>query len=256
MKNNKRIRPIALLPLLISIGINASITACSTQNTATTQTSESREAPKGGNTPARALLRVRGQSNSDPLTLLTSEQVRQELNLTDDQVSKLKQVNTDLRASMDKLTSGVDPAKLSDADKKQKQQEVDLVNQNVRQQLTSILKPEQITRSKQIFLQLYGYGVLTQQDFKSDLKLTSEQDSKMQQLGKELFAKVQQNWDIPKGSQEEQNKILANNTEKVEQLVEDSNKQAVQLLTPEQQTSLDKLKGKEFKLDTSKLKRA
>lgn len=255
MNTNKHINRIALLPLVIICGISISLSACSTPNTATNQTSDSQVAGKSGNTPAKALLKIPGQANSDPLTLLSSEQIKQELKLTDDQVNKLKQVNIDLRAQMDKLTSGVDPTKLSDAEKKQKQQEVDRVNQNVRQQLTTILKPEQITRSKQIFLQLYGFGVLTQQDYKSDLKLTADQESKMQNLGKELFVKVQQDWDIPKGSQEEQNKILANNTEKVEKLVEDSNKQAVQMLTPEQQTTLDKLKGKEFKLDTSKLKR-
>jgi Spy/CpxP family protein refolding chaperone len=255
MNQNQRISAVALVPLLIFFGISVSLFACSNNNSATPQATESPVAKKGGNTPAKALLKVAGQANSDPLSLLQSEQIKQELNLTDDQVSKLKQVNTDLRAEMDKLTSGVDPTKLSDSEKKQKQEEIDRVNKDVRQKLASILKPEQTSRVKQIFLQVYGFGVLTQQDFKSDLKLTADQDKKMQDLGKELLAKVQQNWDTPKGSQEEQNKILSINTEKVEKLVEESNKEAVKLLTPEQQKTLDQFKGKEFKLDTSKLKR-
>ncbi|NJO63261.1 MAG: hypothetical protein HC836_35090 [Richelia sp. RM2_1_2] len=76
----------------------------------------------------------------------------------------------------------------------------------------------------------------------------------MQELNKEMFVNVYKSWKNPIGTQEEQNKILVENALEAERIVVDTNNKATALLTPEQEKTLETLKGKEFKLDTSKLK--
>ncbi|NJN08153.1 MAG: hypothetical protein HC815_09200 [Richelia sp. RM1_1_1] len=256
MTRKKQINLIVLASLLIGFGISISLSACNQGNPNTQPTPEQTQPPQADNEqkepPVASLLKVPGISNSDPLSLLSkSEQVKQELNLTDEQISQLQQLQKDMLADIEKIKSEPRP---KESDKQNGKKEINDKRLDVQKRVEEILKPEQIERSKQIFLQLYGYGPLTHELFKSDLKLTAEQESKLQELNKEMFVNVYKSWKNPIGTQEEQNKILVENALEAERIVVDTNNKATALLTPEQEKTLETLKGKEFKLDTSKLK--
>lgn len=258
MTRKKIIKPLTVFSLFMCFGMSISLSACNTNQssypTPTSTEASATQSPQSENPTEQrvdaTILKVPGVSNSDPLKLLQSSQLKEELKLTDEQISQLKQLQKDLLADIEKIKS--EP--LPKANEKPNNQGIEQQRINIQERVESILKPEQITRAKEIFLQLYGYGPFTYQFFTSDLKLTPEQDEKFNDLARQSIFNIHKGWKQLTGSQEEKNKTLIQNVQIVEQIVIDTNKQAVALLTPEQQKTLEKLKGKEFKLDINKLK--
>jgi hypothetical protein len=208
-----------------------------------------------GNTPITVGLENSDRPNTDPLAILQSDQMKKELGLTDDQVSQLKTVQTELQATMKEKTSGVDFKELAKDDAKLKAFYADLDKdiQASREKVNGILKPEQVKRVREISLQLYGFGVLTLADVSQDLKITPEQQTKMDTLRKDLVTKMKAAWEVPSGSAQEQQQVIANNRKKMDQILEENNQQALAVLTDEQKKTLETLKGEKFDLDLSAL---
>ncbi|NJO63260.1 MAG: hypothetical protein HC836_35085 [Richelia sp. RM2_1_2] len=117
MTRKKQINLIVLASLLIGFGISISLSACNQGNPNTQPTPEQTQPPQADNEqkepPVASLLKVPGISNSDPLSLLSkSEQVKQELNLTDEQISQLQQLQKDMLADIEKSNLNHVPKKV------------------------------------------------------------------------------------------------------------------------------------------------
>ncbi len=254
------------LTLLISFSTSISLFSCSNStpssntspNATASLTSSSQSNSANGNDPYTALLQGNNRQGTDPLELLQTPQIKQELSLTDSQSAQIKQIDQDFRTQLHQKASGVKLEGLSDQEKEAKlkevKQEFDQLSQETRRKVGSVLKPEQATRLKQIFLQIYGWGVLTKDDFSSDLSLTTDQQQKLNDLSSEMYKKIKTNWEAPNSKDPQQrNKVLAGDRQRIEQIIKDSNQQAVALLKPEQQKTLETLKGKKFELDPKQL---
>jgi Spy/CpxP family protein refolding chaperone len=210
---------------------------------------------EGGDTPLTALLGNSDRESTDPLELLENSQIKKELNITDEQSAKIKELDTQFRAKLKEKVADVkiEELKGDDAKIKAKYTEIDKESQAFRTKVGEVLKPDQVTRLKQIFLQIYGFGPLTSNDYSEELKLTDEQTGKIKTIQEDLFTNMKASWTTPTGSEDEKNKTIANNRKQMEQILKDSNDQTLAVLTDEQKKALETLKGKEFKLDPTTL---
>ena len=195
------------------------------------------------------------RAGASPLELMQNAQVKKELNITEDQSKKIKKINDTLQQNMTKITANVNWAALKDDKKKQDELEEKIKKQiqPARDEVIKVLKPEQIKRFKEISLQIYGFGVLSYDQFTKELGLTSEQETKLNKLRQETFQKVRANLEAPKdNSPASLNKAKETNKKRVEQFFKESNQQAMNVLKPEQKSKLETLKGKKFDFDSSK----
>jgi Spy/CpxP family protein refolding chaperone len=227
-------------------------TATTTETPTTTETSAEDE---GGSTPLTALLGNSERESTDPLELLENSQIKKELNITDEQSAEIKKLDEEFRAKLKEKVAGVkiEELKGDDAKIKAKYTEIDKESQSFREKIGKVLKPEQITRMKQIYLQIYGFGPLTSSDYSAELKLTDEQNSKIKTIQEDLFTNMKASWTTPTGSDDEKKQTIANNRKQMEQILKQSNDDTLAVLTDEQKKTLETLKGTEFKLDPTTL---
>jgi Spy/CpxP family protein refolding chaperone len=207
--------------------------------------------------PVTSLLPGNDRTASDPLSLIQNSQIKKELNLTDEQSTKIKLIEQEFRAAIKDRVSGVTlkglDEKQQEAKIKEISDDIDKQVQETRKKVGEVLNPEQETRWKQIALQIYGWGVLTKDDYSSDLKLTAKQQENMNQVRDQMITKMRANWQNPDNSQEPREKVIASNRQRLEQIIKNTNQEALDILTPEQKKNLETLKGKEFKLDPKSL---
>jgi Spy/CpxP family protein refolding chaperone len=245
----------AVLPLLLIVSSVGVLSSCSGQQTA--QESPSVSPPVTGVAktevnPLNAGLEGTDRPGTDPLSLMQNPQVKQELSLTDDQVAQIKTIEQDFRASIKQEFSGIDWKSL---DAKTRDQKFTEVSNKTKQEIEStrgkvgkVFKPEQLQRFKEITLQIYGFGALSYDQFADDLKLSADQKKQLSDIRDQLGKKVRANLTVPNANdQDSVKKAISDNRKRTEQIFQASNQQAVAVLTPEQQKSLEKLRGKEFK---------
>jgi Spy/CpxP family protein refolding chaperone len=121
-----------------------------------------------------------------PLALLRSKSVQSDLNMTEEQVSKLKDVAGSMREKMQE--------KFKDIPRDQFREKIGEVmaevNKETYKEIGTVLKPEQVKRLKQIEVQAAGARAFTMPDVQSALKLTADQKDKIkdveQAAGKEM----------------------------------------------------------------------
>jgi Spy/CpxP family protein refolding chaperone len=272
MTRHNRVSSLTLASLLIAVGSVALLSSCNNQQTSETKTSEQPSAQTQpttaaqstqdtGDTPLTAVLPQSDRPASDPLQLLQTEPIKKELSLTAEQTTKLKQIDQEFRSDVSKIAEGVQWKELTPEQQEQKlkelTQKMDKETQETRQKVGQVLSPAQSTRAKQIFLQTYGWGVLTQNDFSSELKITTDQQKQLDELRDQLLQKMKTNWEVPDTNDPKQREqIIARNRKRLDQIIKESNEQALTVLTPEQKKNLETLKGKKFQLDPSQLQPA
>jgi Spy/CpxP family protein refolding chaperone len=208
------------------------------------------------------------QSGSNPLQLLQNPQVKAELKLTDDQITKIKAVETDLLANFTTASKSVKeeykkiealPKDKQEGEKKKLATKVEdgaaSLAKDSKSKMSQILKPEQEKRAKEILLQKYDFGIVTKDDFATDLKLTDAQKKQLNDLVGQMRTKTIAAWEIPdKSDATKRDKTLADNRKRMEAVMTETNQQAKAVLTPEQLKTLETLKGKAVSFSLTDLK--
>jgi Spy/CpxP family protein refolding chaperone len=208
------------------------------------------------------------QSGSNPLKLLQNPLVKAELKLTDDQVAKIKAVETDLLASFTTASKSVKeeyqkiealPKDKQEGEKKKLATKVEeggaSLAKDSKAKISQILKPDQEKRAKEILLQKYDFGIVTKDDFATDLKLTDAQKKQLNDIVGQMRTKTIAAWEIPdKDDATKRDKTLADNRKRMEAVMKESNQQAKAVLTPEQLKTLETLKGKAVSFSLTDLK--
>lgn len=165
--------------------------------------------------------------------LLQSEDVQKELKLSDEQVTKLKEIAEKQRNAFKDLPKDKD-------ERLKKIQEIQKENQEREKQVADLLKPEQTKRLDQILLQQQGAGALLNPKVIEDLKITDEQKTKITDAIKDSAKELQ---DLFKGGKvdpaEIQKKLAEQRTKTMEK--------ASGVLTPEQQKQWKEKVGEPFK---------
>jgi Spy/CpxP family protein refolding chaperone len=178
----------------------------------------------------------------DPV--LSNPGVQKELNLKDEQISKLKDALTKVRDNHKD-----DIANFAKMSKEQQAKLFKTYAEESNKAIAGVLDDKQLKRFKQISWQLSGSSALQDPELQKELKLTDEQKKKLDGVFDDANNKLQ---DLNKKLQE-----LTKNREtnpekykelqkKYEELQKDIEKKANDVLTEEQKKSFKELLGKPF----------
>jgi Spy/CpxP family protein refolding chaperone len=173
-------------------------------------------------------------------------QVQKELKLTDEQTTKIAEINKSSSAKMGELYKGLQGLKPQERKKKyaelnKKRAEATKASQA---QIKKVLTDEQKTRLEQISVQQQGVRALLDEEIAGKLKVTDKQQAavteafasqqkKQRQLFQDIRNGVLQREDYAKKSAE---------------IREETNKAAVNSLTDEQKKQFEAMKGEKFEL--------
>jgi Spy/CpxP family protein refolding chaperone len=223
--------------------------------------------PPGGAPPTTELARPE-RSGSNPIQLLQNPQVKSELKLTDDQITKLKEIESGLLASVTTSSKAIKekyktiealPKDKQDAEKKKLADDIEkglaTLTKDSQAKVGKVLTPEQDKRAKEILLQKFDFGIITKDDFATELKLTDAQKKQLNDIVGQMRTKTIGAWEIPdKEDAAKRDKTLTENRKRMEAVMKESNQQAKAVLTPEQLKTLETLKGKAVSFSLTDLK--
>jgi Spy/CpxP family protein refolding chaperone len=190
---------------------------------------------------------ARGPSRGSLLGLLRLEQVQKELKLNEEQLAKVKKVTEELTAEMRKQYTAL--REIEDREKRQaKMTELaDQYDQKAREKLRDVLAREQTMRLYQIRVQVRAVlESLTSRYVADRLKLTEEQKKKLAKINKDVQAKRSELFrDMRDASQEQRTEAF----QKYRKLRSDADKEALAVLTAEQNKAFEEMKGKKIELE-------
>jgi len=198
--------------------------------------------------------------SSGKLYLLGSQQVQDELKITQEQKDKVAEIQKGMQAEMGALRGGGMQG-LSQEERQKRFEEVNKKRQELtaaaEKKLEGILKPEQNKRLGEIAFQQRGVQNLKVKEVVAALKLTEEQNKKIDEAitwGRDEERKLfQQGAGEGEKGARRGGAMSPENREKREKIRQETEAKAVAALTKEQKEQYDKMKGAAFKLDRSTL---
>ena len=187
-----------------------------------------------------------GMNRGDLLGLLGIEQVQKDLNLSDEEVAKVKELQEKLGAAMREKAAAA--REIEDRAQRRKKM-TELRNESdrkVREELREILSKEQTMRLYQIRMQLRSaIDSLANKRVAGKLKLTDEQKEKLAQIQKDARAKRSELMSGLRNADAEQRREAMT---KARELRADADKKALEILTAEQEEAFEKMKGEKIEL--------
>lgn len=173
-----------------------------------------------------------GGNQYAPMAIVRNEAVQKELNITDDQKTKL----TDLQASV--RTKSQEARTAAGTDRQAQQEAMRKVNADAAKSLAEILTPDQQKRLRELQIQWTGVGIVaTDKEVQAALSITEDQLTKIKDLQTRQQAANQEAQQSANGDRAAINEARTKN-EKI--LIEEINK----VLTDAQKTKLTELGGK------------
>lgn len=158
----------------------------------------------------------------NPLQLLGRADVEKDVVITDDQLTKLRDLNTKMqdarRKAMEDLRNDPNLGSDRDAMMKEMQKVQEKLNKDQQTELEKIVTADQLKRTKEIYVQLTGNRIILEPAYQKELAITDKQkedikalQTKQQEANMALFDKVR-NQEITRedmqASMEKNNKIL------------------------------------------------
>src|SRR5579871_265347 len=128
----------------------------------------------------------------NPAMLLGRHDVQKELNLTDDQKTKLEALRQKQREDMQAFFQANAPADGGRPDFSKLQPEMEKMQKEQQKEVDAILTPDQTKRLKEISIQLGGNGVITRPEIQNDLNMTDDQKAKVKDLQDKQRAAMQE----------------------------------------------------------------
>jgi len=193
---------------------------------------------------------------SDPTILLTQESVQKDLELTDDQKTKVTKLSEDNQQAMQDIRQSVNfqfGQPLSDQDQQTMRKKTEELAAQNKKKIADILVPQQQQRLDEIALQYSLEGqafnvagtasALAGEDLSKKLGLTDDQKKTLENLQAEAGTKMQ---DLMGGGGFPDQQEMA-------KLRTDFKDKAFAVLTADQKAKLDKMKGKPFDVSTIQL---
>jgi hypothetical protein len=192
---------------------------------------------------------------TDPLHLLQTAKVKQELKITDDQSAKLAQVATKYDQEAASKLGSVQLQGLSDQQKIGKQQEIrdtgDKLIESSRKEVSSVLTPDQLNRLKQILLQVNGAEALQDKEVAKQVGITPEESAKIEKIQMQTSGILRSSLGMPANGGTTKPQMLGANVQTAEKINNHAQDQYLGALTPDQKQKLDKLRGAPFTLERS-----
>ena len=179
----------------------------------------------------------RGFGGGNPAFLLRDEQVRAELKITDEQKSKLDELQSSMQEEMRSAFQG------AGGDQAAMRKTMTTLMEGMAKKVNAILTPEQQQRLKEINIQQTGNSVVMQKDIQKDLGLKEEQIKKLADLQKKQQDANQSIFQKMRDGEIEREQVQELMTKNAKALDAEIDK----VLTDEQKKKLKEMAGKPFK---------
>lgn len=185
-----------------------------------------------------------GGMQGGPVALLRMEEVRKELNVTDEQKSKVDELMEEMRQNRPNFNFQ-ELQDLSEAERQKKMEEfrkqAEQTAKQAEEKLSKILDAKQMERLGQLRLQREGIMAVMRSDVATKVGLTQEQQEKLKKIQEEARPRP------PAGnfqdlSEDERRELFTKMRERQQKARADMEG----VLTEEQKTKLNEMKGKEF----------
>jgi hypothetical protein len=189
-----------------------------------------------------------------PSALITQKAVQEDLKLSEEQITKLKDWSKDFRAKRDEIfkEKGIDTkdfkAGFTEEGKAKRAEANALVNKEAYKQLADILKKEQIERLKQIERQQLGVNAFSNADVVEALKLNDSQKTTVKGVTSDFTKERQDVFAEAFKDKKGFGKVDPEVTKKVSKLEKEAISKIVDVLTEGQKKSWKELIGAEFDL--------
>ena len=180
----------------------------------------------------RGLGRMGGFS---PATIAALDEVQGELKLTDEQKTEIETINDDTRSAMRELFNSGDGPNFEAFEK---------LNQEATAKVDKVLDAGQVKRLQEITLQVNGASALNDSAVREQLHFTDEQTSKYEEARNANRDAMQELQDL---SREERQA-------KRDELRKVADDRLLAILTPEQKTEFEAMKGAPLEIDLSQLR--
>lgn len=187
--------------------------------------------------------------------LVTNKGVIEELKITDDQKEKLATWAKDAQAKMqEKMRELFTPGEAPDM-AKMAEMRTTMAKEQM-EEVSKVLKEEQVKRLKQITLQTQGLAAFSNKDVQTSLKLTDEQKDAIKEIGDasrkemmELFPRPMQGGERPSAE------TMAENAKKRAELTKKYFEKAKNQLKDDQKKTWEEMTGKAFEYKAEPVQR-
>lgn len=178
-----------------------------------------------------------GMGQQGPASLLSIEDVRKELKITEEQTKKIEESGKKMREMMGSMRD------LQPDERRQKMQEMQGEMQKINKEIMDGLNPDQQKRLKQLQYQRDGLmGALNNEEVKKELNLTQEQQDKIKAIQDDM--RSQQREMFQGGGQGADRQEMQ---KKMEELRKSTQTKVEGVLTDEQKTKWKGMLGEPFK---------
>ncbi len=208
-----------------------------------------RDGFRGGFEDARGAGGRRGRVGAamGPARLLAMKEVRDELEITDEQLAQLKAMTDELRPADGERRERPDVQNMTDEERaefrEKMQAQAQERSQKVQAKLSEILLPPQLERLQQISVQVQGIGALRNEEFAKKLGISEEQKKgiteTIESASREMRASMRELFQS--GDMEAVRKKMSDMRKEIEA-------KALSQLTDEQQKMFEEAKGSPFEM--------
>jgi hypothetical protein len=201
--------------------------------------------------PPPSMIGLPGSSRygTDPLHLLQTAKVKKELKITDEQSAKLAKIGEKYdREAASKLGNGRTDGLSAQAIR----ETGDKLIESSRQEVSTVLNPEQLNRLKQILLQVNGAEALQDKEVAKQVGFSAEESAKLQKLMAQTNDKLRGSFGTARsGDSNQTQKIIGANTRSAEKIDDQAQNQYLSVMTADQKQKLEALRGAPFTLEKS-----
>jgi len=183
----------------------------------------------------------RGMFQVTKLTLLQAEPVQKELELVDDQKSKIAAIAEEQRGQQGQRGGGQD---LSDEERAKRRADRAAALAALNQKIDAVLLDHQRTRLQEVWLQAAGTGALDDADVAKALAISEDQQTKLADARRAAAEAMQ---DALQGGNFDR--------EKIQQLRKEASDKTLAVLTSEQKDKFEKMQGKKVTFDLTAIGR-
>jgi len=185
------------------------------------------------------------------LPIMQNEKVRAELDLSNAQIERLKEIEkvffTGIKDILAEDENRGRELRLKGGRIEDHVIAIGKLSEDARKRTNEILKPHQQSRMKELLLQLKGVLPVPKKDLRQLLRLDREQERAIDEIRSGIFKRIDETT-----SQDSviasagRCKFATSSNRDVAVLLEEGEKSAYRLMSPEQKSTIEKLKGKSF----------
>lgn len=188
-----------------------------------------------------------GAGMSSAMQLASNEQVQKALKVSEEQADKIKDLNEEMREERTKL---FDAARDSGGDQEAMREKMQELTASTTKKLNEVLDEGQQKRLMGIQIQVNGVGAVLQPAIAKELNITDDQKKKLEEASQSNLDAMRELFQAGRDQQGDREA----RREKQEKLREEGNKKLMAVLTSDQQTQLESLKGEKVEIDMAALR--